>query len=107
MDVEPFDAYAYQLSNSAKAAWAAIADQLIEHPNLHIELAGYTDTSGSDELNGQLAQQRAESVKEHLMSLGVNGDQISAQGYGDSSPIANNATFEGRKLNRRVEIRNR
>ncbi|MDQ7017319.1 MAG: OmpA family protein [Gammaproteobacteria bacterium] len=107
VDVEPFDAYAYQLSHSAKVAWATIADQLIEHPNLHIELAGYTDTSGSDELNGQLAQQRAESVKEYLMSLGVNGDQISAQGYGDSSPIANNATFEGRKLNRRVEIRNR
>jgi len=105
--VKPFAAYAYQLNNSAKAAWAKIADQLIEHPDLHIELAGYTDTSGSDELNEQLAQQRAESVKDYLMSLGVNGDNVSAQGYGDSNPIADNATFEGRKLNRRVEIRGR
>jgi len=105
IEVEPFSAYAYQLSNSAKAAWTKIADQLIEHPELHIELAGYTDTSGSDELNEQLSQQRAESVKDYLMSLGANGDHISAQGYGDSNPIADNATFEGRKLNRRVEIR--
>jgi len=105
--VKPFAAYAYQLNNSAKAAWAKIADQLIEHPDLQIEIAGYTDTSGSDELNQQLAQQRAESVKYYLVSLGVNSDNVSAQGYGDSNPIADNTTFEGRKLNRRVEIRNR
>ncbi len=103
---KPFAAYAYQLNHSSKAAWAKIADQLIEHPDVQIELAGYTDTSGSDELNDQLAQQRAESVKDYLVSLGVNSDNISAQGYGDSNPIADNDTFEGRKLNRRVEIRN-
>ncbi|MDQ7014786.1 MAG: OmpA family protein, partial [Gammaproteobacteria bacterium] len=100
-----FEAYGFQLlSESAKQAWEKVADRLIDSPDLHAELAGYTDSSGSEELNQQLAQQRAESVRDYLISLGVDGDRLTATGYGESDPIADNSTAEGRKANRRVEL---
>jgi len=100
-----FDAYGFQLlSDSAKETWKKVADRLIDDPDLQVELAGYSDNSGNEELNQQLSQQRAESVRDYLVSLGVSGERLKAVGYGEEDPIADNSTVTGREANRRVEI---
>lgn len=69
-----------------------------------IEVAGYTDNVGSDAANMKLSQQRAETVRNYLVSRGIKADKIQAKGYGSSDPVADNSTPEGRKQNRRTEI---
>ncbi len=76
-----------------------------QYPNLKIELAGHTDNVGSDEYNQKLSQERANSVRDYLLSHGVPESSITAQGYGESEPVATNETDEGRQENRRVEFR--
>lgn len=70
-----------------------------------VEVAGHTDALGSDDVNERLSTQRAESVKQYLVQHGVDAGRISAIGYGKARPRASNDTKEGRRLNRRVEIR--
>lgn len=70
-----------------------------------VEIAGHTDSVGPDEYNQQLSEQRAASVKAYLAERGVAADRISVIGYGPARPRATNDTVEGRRLNRRVEIR--
>jgi len=72
--------------------------------NVNIEVAGHTDSRGSDEYNLNLSQQRAEAVRTYLISKGIAEDRLSAKGYGESQPIAGNATDEDRFKNRRVEL---
>ncbi len=69
-----------------------------------VEVAGHTDSTGSDAYNMQLSQRRAQSVAAYLGSQGVNSQRLISLGMGESRPIANNATVEGRAANRRVEI---
>ncbi len=72
--------------------------------NVNIEVAGHTDDRGSDEYNLNLSQQRAEAVRNYLISKGVAADRLTAKGYGESQPVAGNDTDEGRLKNRRVEL---
>lgn len=72
--------------------------------NVNIEVAGHTDSRGSDAYNMKLSQRRAEAVRSYLVSKGIASDRLSAKGYGESQPIADNATDEGRFQNRRVEL---
>ncbi|MFP4080235.1 MAG: OmpA family protein, partial [Ectothiorhodospira sp.] len=65
----------------------------------------HTDSTGSRELNQGLSRDRAESVRDYLVERGVDGDDIVTVGYGEDRPVAYNDTSEGRKANRRVEIR--
>jgi outer membrane protein OmpA-like peptidoglycan-associated protein len=65
---------------------------------------GYTDSSGSDSYNLRLSQVRASEVAQYLTSQKVSGARVASTGMGESSPIANNATEQGRSQNRRVEI---
>lgn len=71
---------------------------------LAIVVHGHTDNTGSDAVNNPLSQNRANSVKNYLANQGISASRITAQGYGSASPIASNATAEGREQNRRVEI---
>ncbi len=80
-----------------------VAALLIEK-NFNLRLAGYTDNTGSLQLNMRLSKERAEAVKHYLVSKGARASQIEANGYGPNDPIATNATPEGRQLNRRVEF---
>ncbi|MBY8965862.1 OmpA family protein [Algiphilus sp. NNCM1] len=75
------------------------------YPDLEVEVAGHTDSVGPDDYNQQLSQARAESVRQYLIDHGVPPSQVTAQGYGESEPVATNDTEEGRQDNRRVEIR--
>ena len=73
-------------------------------PNRRVRLNAYTDSNGSDAYNEKLSQRRAESVREYLVSHGVSASRIEARGLGESDPIADNSTPEGRAQNRRVEL---
>jgi len=72
--------------------------------NVNIEVAGHTDSRGSDEYNMNLSQRRADAVRNYLISKGIAADRLTAKGYGESQPVADNATDEGRFKNRRVEL---
>lgn len=72
--------------------------------NVNIEVAGHTDSRGSDKYNMSLSQRRAEAVRNYLISKGIAADRLTAKGYGESQPVADNATDEGRFKNRRVEL---
>ncbi|HLJ17117.1 MAG TPA: OmpA family protein [Bryobacteraceae bacterium] len=99
-----FDTARYTLKPLAREKLARFAGIIISHPGLKVEVDGYTDSVGSDEYNMRLSQQRADSVHDYLESQGVNGDNITAKGFGKSDPVADNATAAGRQQNRRVEL---
>lgn len=75
-----------------------------ENTALVIEISGHTDNTGSDEINNKLSLERANAVKENLLKGGIDQARIKTKGYGKSKPKADNATEEGRQINRRVEI---
>lgn len=77
---------------------------LQDHPELRFSIEGHTDSDGSESLNQQLSQQRAESVMRTLIGMGIPQERLSATGWGDSRPIADNNTAEGKAKNRRVEF---
>lgn len=77
---------------------------LNRHPDITVEIEGHTDSQGPEEYNKALSQRRADAVRAHLISEGANADNMRAKGYGESDPIADNGTPEGRAKNRRVEF---
>lgn len=81
------------------------ASQLSQVPGTRVSVEGHTDSSGSDAYNQSLSERRAGSVRDYLVSKGVEGSRLSTAGYGESRPVADNATAEGRALNRRVELK--
>jgi outer membrane protein OmpA-like peptidoglycan-associated protein len=81
-----------------------VAKLLNKNPKLVIAINGYTDNTGSSELNHKLSKERADAAKAYLIKKGVDESRISTHGYGEESPIADNSTSEGRKQNRRVEF---
>jgi OOP family OmpA-OmpF porin len=84
----------------------AVAEELNQdRPGAKVEVAGHTDAVGPEGYNQQLSEQRAETVRDYLVRLGVEAGRITVVGYGESLPRASNDTVEGRRLNRRVEIR--
>jgi outer membrane protein OmpA-like peptidoglycan-associated protein len=93
------------LTDNAKTILNDVDSELVAHPDIKVELAGHTDGRGSESYNLKLSQRRAESVRSYLMEHGVDGDRMTAVGYGKTQPIASNDTDEGRALNRRTELR--
>jgi OOP family OmpA-OmpF porin len=77
---------------------------LADFPNAVIEIAGHTDSTGGTEFNQELSLQRAQAVRAALVERGVDPARLRAVGYGESRPIADNDTEEGRTRNRRVEL---
>ncbi len=72
--------------------------------NLRVEVAGHTDNTGTPEANMQLSQERAKAVMAALVERGIKAERLTAKGYGQTSPIADNRTEDGRAKNRRVEL---
>jgi len=72
--------------------------------NLKVEVAGHTDNVGTPESNQRLSQERAQAVMAALVKRGIGADRLTARGYGQTTPIADNRTEEGRAKNRRVEL---
>ncbi|MEW8506918.1 MAG: OmpA family protein [Candidatus Thiodiazotropha sp.] len=82
----------------------SVALVLKEYKSTMIEVAGHTDSTGSDSYNQLLSQQRAHSVSNVLVREGVDGVRIDTVGYGESRPVASNSSAAGRQQNRRVEL---
>ncbi len=78
---------------------------LKEHPTMVVEIAGHTDSVGSEQYNLYLSRRRAEAVRNYFIQKGIDPERLIARGYGEYQPIADNGTPEGRARNRRVEIR--
>ena len=80
-----------------------LADFMAQYPATNVEVAGHTDSVGPDAYNQKLSQRRADAVKQVLVKDGVDAGRITSVGYGESRPVADNATEAGRAVNRRVE----
>lgn len=95
----------YELNAAAKSDLAQFAKVLKDFSDTDVVIFGHTDSSGNDAINNPLSLNRAKSVSDYLLSLGVNPSQIkTVEGLGSTEPVADNATKEGRALNRRVEV---
>ena len=92
------------ISPESLSELAAVAKQLATCPAIKTQVQGHTDSVGSDTSNLALSQKRADAVATYMSSQGVAKERISAKGYGESKPIGDNATEEGRAKNRRVEF---
>jgi len=92
------------LTQDATGTLDQAAASLQEWGHVKVEVAGYTDDRGTPEYNEKLSLRRADAVRTYLIGKGVDADRLTAKGYGESSPVADNTTVEGRSANRRVEL---
>ena len=99
-----FETGKYNLSQDAQLKLAKLAGIIQAHPGLNLAIEGYTDTTGTEDFNMKLSQQRADTVRQFLVSQGLSADTITSKGLGPANPVADNSTAAGRKANRRVEI---
>jgi outer membrane protein OmpA-like peptidoglycan-associated protein len=99
-----FDTGKYTLKPGAREKLAKVAGILIDYPGLNIEVGGYTDNVGGDDMNQTLSENRAGAVRDYLVESGVNTISVTAKGFGNSSPVASNDNASGRQVNRRVEL---
>ena len=99
-----FDFNKYTLKPGAREKMAKVSGILLAYPGLRLQLEGHTDSIGTDEYNLVLSQKRADTVRDYLISQGVQADNVSAVGLGKENPVATNDTNAGRQQNRRVEM---
>jgi outer membrane protein OmpA-like peptidoglycan-associated protein len=99
-----FESGEYSLKSGAREKLAKVAGILLAYPGLNIAVGGYTDNVGGDTMNQKLSENRAGSVRDYLVQEGVSANSVTAQGYGNSSPVATNNNAAGRQQNRRVEL---
>ena len=99
-----FDVDSAVLSVAARNELDRFAQVMLDYPKTAILVQGHTDSSGSEEYNQRLSEQRADSVKDFLQSSGIGNGRMAAVGYGESRPVADNSSADGRQQNRRVEI---
>jgi len=100
-----FDVGSYTLKPQFRDTLDRVAESMIKYPNSLIDVYGHTDSTGSDAYNQTLSENRARTVANYLASRGVSSARIRSQGFGETMPIADNATESGRSKNRRVEIK--
>ena len=100
-----FDSNESIVKSSFKPVLDSIAKVLNEYDKTYVNVAGYTDSTGSASLNKKLSNERADAVANYLIMKGVASTRINSAGYGSSNPIASNSTAAGREQNRRVEIK--
>ena len=94
----------YSLMPDAREKLAKVAGILLAYPGLDIQVGGYTDNVGGDEMNQKLSESRAGSVRDYLVQQGVAANSVSAKGFGNTLPVASNDNATGRQQNRRVEL---
>ena len=99
-----FESGETQLREEAMESLVEVVDLLQSEPDKEIKIEGHTDSTGNAEANLRISQQRADSVLNALVSLGVAAERVTSAGMGQDFPIASNDTEEGRAQNRRVDV---
>jgi len=103
-NVTLFDTDSYKISDEAKLKLDEVAEWMQKYPNLTAALEGHTDNVGRAAYNQTLSENRANAIRNYLISKGISASRLSAKGYGLTRPIDTNSTPEGRHRNRRVEL---
>ena len=92
------------LTDADQATLDKAADAMKDHPDVHMRLEGFTDSTGTDPHNMTLSQQRAYSVGNYLKGKGIDGNRLTGDGFAANNPVDTNATTAGKAENRRVEL---
>jgi len=100
-----FDTGKASFKNETDKVLQAMVVIFKEYPRADFSIDGHTDSIGPKASNQALSERRANAVRDYLIANGINADRLSANGYGEANPIANNKTRAGRKENRRVEVK--
>jgi outer membrane protein OmpA-like peptidoglycan-associated protein len=100
-----FDVNKYDLKNESQVELDKLVQLLQDNPTVFIQIGGHTDNIGNDTDNLKLSENRAKSVVNYLISKGIASARLSAKGYGETQPVADNNTEEGRARNRRTELK--
>lgn len=100
-----FETGRWEILPESEYELAKVVDLLTKNPTLKIELGGHTDNVGRPEANQRLSEQRAKAVYDYLINEGIPSNRLSYKGYGETQPVATNDTDEGRRENRRTEIK--
>ncbi len=100
-----FEIDSWQLRKESQTELNKLCNLMKDNKQLKVEISGYTDATGTEEHNLQLSEKRALSVVDYLVANGVPANRLSYKGYGNKSPVGDNITSEGRKLNRRTEVK--
>lgn len=93
-----------ELTEESKPRLHEVALLLERHPDFRIKISGYTDNIDTKEFNQKLSEERAKACRDYLVQDGIDASRIDYAGYGESNPVADNSTEEGRAKNRRVEF---
>lgn len=93
-----------EITQQGKLILDDVVNVLNEHPEFDVIIKGHTDSIGEDSINLELSQLRAQSVLNYLANTGIQASRLTATGFGESAPIADNDSKEGRALNRRIEF---
>ncbi len=99
-----FNTSSYQLEDKSRTELDKVVTFLQKNPDVRIEFGGHTDDVGADKDNMQLSLKRAEAVYQYILSRGIDPVRLKYKGYGETRPVADNATEEGRRQNRRIEF---
>ncbi len=100
-----FETNKYDLSEKSRSDLNSLVNIMKENTDVSIDVQGYTDSTGNDEINNPLSEKRAQAVANYLTGNGVKYSQMkNVTGFGSSNPIADNSTADGRQQNRRVEV---
>ena len=100
-----YEVDSWELKKESMQELNNLADLLFSNKDIVVEIGGYTDSTGTDEYNLTLSEKRALSVVSYLITKGISSDRLKYKGYGNTSPVGDNITSEGRKLNRRTEAK--
>jgi flagellar motor protein MotB len=100
-----YEVDSWELKKESMTELNNLASLLSDNKNIIVEIGGYTDSTGSAEYNIILSERRALAVVNYLISKGISPEKLKYVGYGNKSPIGDNITIEGRKLNRRTEVK--
>ncbi|MDX1433692.1 MAG: OmpA family protein, partial [Gammaproteobacteria bacterium] len=99
-----FDFDSAAIRDDAKPKLDRVIALMNETPNVVVRVVGYTDSTGPEAYNSELSLRRAESVREYMISRGIQANRVQAVGRGEANPLVPNTTAEGRAVNRRVEF---
>jgi outer membrane protein OmpA-like peptidoglycan-associated protein len=99
-----FDTNSATLRPESQAQLRDVSAILKAYPNTHVKIGGYTDNVGSPAANQTLSQERADNVRTELVGMGIDGDRLTSEGYGEEHAVADNSTESGRAMNRRISM---